>query len=301
MPLINQIHVDSLLSNVSLKHKVSGFIAMDLFPEVSVKKSSDLYRVYQRNFRIPETKRAAKAEARQHSFDVSTATYVLERHALKDFVSDTEAENYDLADLRAEVTEELTEKILMRLEKSVADMFTTTSWSQNVSLAATACWNATTTVDPVSHFDTGTALIVLNAGVKPNVAAMGLPQFQAFKNNFQVLDRIKYTSKELGPDIAGALIGVDKMLIATASNDTAALGASDSVAAIWGDFAVLAHAPKAPGPLKPSAGYIFRRSLPMVKRWRVEERESECVEVNMEYQAKVVSSLAGFMINNVTT
>ena len=300
MPLINQIHVDSLLSNVSLKHKVSGFIAMDLFPELQVKKSSDLYRVYQRNFRIPETKRAAKAEARQWSFDVSTATYALERHALKDFVSDTEAENYDLADLRAEVTEELTEKILMRLEKSVADMFTVTSWSQNMSLAATAAWNATTTVDPVAHFDTGTVQIVTNAQVKPNVAAMGLSQFNAFKNNFQVLDRIKYTSKELGPDIAGALIGVDKMLIATASNDTAALGVADSVSAIWGDIAVLAYAPPAPGPLKVSAGYIIRRNIPMVKRWRVEERESECVEVNMEYQAKIISSLAGFMINDVT-
>lgn len=299
MPLENQLHIDSLLSQISIKYANRNYIAMELFPELQVKKSSDLYRIYNRNFRIPETKRSPKGVAREHSFEVSTASYVLERHALKEYVSDNDADNYDLADLRSETTEELTDVILRRVEKSVAELITTTAWSLNLSLAATGAWNATTTVDPVAHFDTGSAQVVLNSGNQPNVAGMAQSSWFGFKNNFQVLDRIKYTSREIGYNLAAALIGAEKLLVALGSQDTSNLGAADSISAMWDDRVFWGWAPPAPGPLKASAGYIFRKNVPMVKRYRVEERESDAIEVNMEYQAKVVSSLSGFIIADV--
>lgn len=300
MPLENQLHIDSLLSGVSIKYRNENYVADQIFPELMVKKSSDLYRVYNRNFRIPETKRSPKGVAREHSFEVSTATYVLERHALKEYVSDNDADNYDLADLRSETVEELSDVILRRREKDVAGLITTTSWSLNLSLAATAAWNATTTVDPVSHFDTGSASVVLNSGQQPNRAAMGLQSWHAFKNNFQILDRIKYTSKEVGQAMAAALIGAEKVIVSLGSEDTSNLGAADSISALWNDAVFWGYAPSAPGPLKVSAGYVFKKSIPMVKRYRVEERESDAIEVNMEYQVKVVASLAGFIIKDVT-
>lgn len=300
MPLENQLHVDSLLSQISAKYRNENHVAMELFPEVPVKKSSDLYRVYERNFRIPETKRSPKAAARELDFNVSSSTYVLERHALRNFVSDNDADNYDLADLRAEVTEDLSEKILMRMEKDVATLITTTSWSLNLSLTSTNAWNATTTVDPVEHFDTGTVSVVQNSGQMPNIAAMGLGAWNAFKNNDQVLDRVKYTSRELGMDIAAALIGAEKIVVSSMAEDTAAEGATASLASLWNDAVLWAWRPAAPGPLKPAAGYIFRKSLAMVKRYRVEERESDAIEVNMEYSVRVVASLSGFIIKDVT-
>lgn len=298
MPLRPQIHVDTLLSNVSVKYKGTGHVAMELFPELPVKKSSDLYRVYNRNFRVPETIRANKAEARQHDFEVSTASYVCERHALKQLVSDNEAENYDVADLRVDATEELTDAILRRMEKSMASLLTTTSWSQNLSLAANGTWVDTTTVDPVVHFDTATVTIVNNAQVKPNVAGMGLQVWNGFKNNANVLDRIKYTSKEVGMDVAAAMVGLDKIVLALISEDTAALGIASSISSMWADQVLILYRPERAGPMIPSAGYTFRKAMPLVKRWREEARESEAIEVNMEYQLKVVSSLSGFLINN---
>jgi len=303
MPLENQLHIDGLLSNVSVKYRNQSYIAMDLFQEVAVKKSSDLYRVHERNFRVPESLRSPKAVAKEWDFNVSTASYVLERHSLKAYVSDGDAENYDLADLRSDTTEELTDAILRRLEKSVASLITTTSWSLSLSLSSTQTWNATVTggFDPIAHCDTATAVTVLNSGNKPNRIAMGLTAKNALKNNNLVLDRIKYTSKEVNEGILASLIGVEKFLVSTQVQDTADEGASTgaAISSLWGDNVLMAFAPPAPGPLKASAGYIFRKNLPMVKRWRVEERESDAIEVNMEYQVKVVSSLSGFLIANV--
>lgn len=301
MPFRNQLHVDQLLSNVSVKYRNSDLIAMQVFPEVSVKKDSDLFRVYDRDFRIPETSRANKGVANQHFWEVSSSTYVLEDHALKDYVSDDDADNYDMADLRADTTEELTDKILLRLEKSVADLFTTTNWSLNVSLAAANDWAAanTTVSDPVPYFDTGTTTILRNGGMKPNFAIMPRNAFVGAKNHISVLDRVKYTSGEVTKNIIAGLLDVQELLVPAGAYDTAPKGLGPSITSIWGDVAFIGYKPDAPGPKRPSAGYVFRKNVPMVRRWMDDERNAEAIEVRMKYQARVVASLCGFLIKDV--
>lgn len=81
------LRVDKLLSNISVKYRNENFIAEDVFPRVPVKKESDVYRTYDRDFRLPETIRSSKGVAKEHNFEVSTAPYVLEQHSLKDYAS----------------------------------------------------------------------------------------------------------------------------------------------------------------------------------------------------------------------
>lgn len=301
MPFVNQTHVDTLLSNLSIKYRNEEYIAMQVFPEVPVKKTSDLYRVYDRNFRLPDTLRANKGLAREWGFEVSTAGYNLERHSLKDYVSDTDADNYDLADLRAETTEELTDVILRRMEKSVADLFTTTQWSLGVSLAAGAQFSAnTTTSNPIPVFDTGAATVIANSGKRPNFGILPVTGYIACKNHISVLDRTKYTTSDMSLVILARLFDLETLLMPQAVVDTSALGVASSISYLFGDIAFLGYKPSNPGPLRASSGYIFRKSIPMTKRWRVEERESDAIEVNMEYQAKVVASLSGYLINDIT-
>lgn len=300
MPLKSTQHIDTLLSNVSVKYAPSGLIAMDVFPEVPVKKESDLIRVYTRNFRIPETKRANKGLAKEHQFEVTTSSYILEQHALKDYVSDNDVDNYDAADLRTDTTEELTEKILLRMEKTVADLMTTTSWSLGVSLASGAAFSDnTTTSNPIPVFDTAATTVINNAGFKPNFAVIPRAGFISIKNHVSVLDRVKYTSKEMTPEMLKGLFDLEEVLIANGAYDSAAEGATSSVGAIWGPHALVAYKPKSAGPLKPSSGYVFRKNVPMVRRWRVEERQAEAIEVQMQYQVKVVASLSGYLIKGI--
>jgi hypothetical protein len=274
---------------------------MEVFPEVQVKKTSDLYRVYDRNFRIPNTLRANRAVSREHEWEVSTASYLLSRHSLKAYVSDTDAQNYDLADLRSETVEELTDVILRRIELDVASLFTTTNWSLNVSLASGAEFTANTvTSNPLPVFDTGASTIIANGGIAPNFGILPRAALVACKQHVSILDRIKYTSAEITEKMLASLFGLEQLLVPQAAYDTSNLGATSSISNFYDDIAFLGHKPASAGPLKVSSGYIFRNSIPMVKRWRVEEREAEAIEVNMEYQAKVVASLSGYLIKNAT-
>lgn len=300
MPQKNQLHVNQLLSNVSVKYTNSEYIWDKVFPQIPVVKDTDLYRVYDRNFKVPETKRAPKAVANEFQFEVSTSTYSLERHALKDYVEDDEKDNYDQGSLEVDTTENLTDAIYRRIELSVASLFTTTNWSLNVSLAATAAWNANTTVsDPVPVVDTGTSTVIANSGKTVNFMILPRDGYVAAKNHVSILDRVKYTSSEVSQNMLAALFGVSEMHVPTAVQDTAANGLAASISPMWGNSAFLGWKPASPGMKTPSCGYIFMKSAPRVKKWREEERSSDAIEVEVKYQPKVVASLTGYLIKAI--
>lgn len=298
MPLKSNLHVNQLLSNVSVQYKNEEYIAGKLFPQIPVVKDTDLYRVYDRNFKVPESKRAPKAVANEFGFDFSTSSYALEQHALKDYVGVDEEENNDQGSLQVDTTESLTDAIYRRMELSMAALFTTTQWSLNVSLAAAAAFTANTTVsDPVPIFDTGATTVIANSGKTPNFGFIPRPEFVAIKNHISVLDRVKYTSSEVSVEMIKALVGLQELHIPTAMQDTAAEGIAPSMSSFFAAKCFLGWKPAGGGGIKtPSCGYMFMRSTPRVRSWFDNERNATAVEVEVKYQPKVVASLTGYLI-----
>ncbi len=300
VPLRSQLHVDQLLSNVAVKYKNENFIHEQVFPMVPVKKTSDVYRTYNRNWVIPETNRAIGGLAKEHLFEIGTSNYSLEKHALKSYVADTAADNYDITDLRVDVTEDLVEKVMMKKEQLCAALFTTTSFSLGATLAAADRW-VTTTGTPIPQYDTACATVIGNSGQKPNYSIIPLDSYNALKNHATIVDRVKYTSRELSPAIIGALLGVNEILVPNMYVDSGLYGASaaaGAVASMWKtSFAFLGVKPKSPGFYALSSGYCFQKAKPMVRRWREEEREADAIEIDQEFVFKVVASLTGYYIN----
>src|SRR5436190_2018622 len=98
MPLPSQVHRDAALENVSVAYKPGDLIAQDLCPMVPVNHESNVYYVYSKDqLVIPETRRAIGAEAQRATFSLSTATYKVQEHALKDFIPDRMRNNADPA------------------------------------------------------------------------------------------------------------------------------------------------------------------------------------------------------------
>ena len=300
MPFVSQLGVDKLLSQVSLRYSSKDFLADKIFPELMVKKDSDLYRIYTQDFRIPETARANKGVANEHFWEVSSASYLLEDHALKDYISDDDIDNYDNADLRADTVEELTDVIMRRREKSVLDLFTTTNWSLNVSLAAANAWTQDTTVsNPIPVVDTAATTILNNSGKMPNYGIISRTGFVGAKNHQSVLDRLKYTSAEVTVKMMAGLFDLEEFMVSKAQQDTSARGATSVQGSMLGDICFVGWKPSRPSPKAPSAGYIFRKDVPMVRRWRDDERNAEAIEVRAKYQAKIVASLCGYLIKDI--
>lgn len=299
MPTIGQVKRDKLLGNLSAKYRNIDFIADKVFPFIPVKLDSDLYRVYDRDFRTYNSERAMGAESNVADFNVSSASYVLKRKSLKEYIPDPLKENYEIGDLLGDATEDLTDKILREFERETMNLFTTTSWSQNASLAAAALWSANTTVsNPILPVDTGTSAILKNSGMRPTVGMLNHDAFEVLKNHVSILDRVKYTSAEVSETMIAGLFGLQELLIARAARDTSEEGATSSISYMLDDVFWLGVKGK-PGLKYNGAGATFRKATPLVKRWRDEPRESDVVEVNMSFVPKIINSLSGYLIKNV--
>lgn len=300
MPLKSQLHVNQLLSNVSVQYKNSEYIWDKLFPQIPVMKDTDYFRVYDRVFKIPETKRAPKALAREFSFEFSLSSYALEQHALKDYVGVDEEENNDQGSLKVDATENLTDAIYRKLEDMAASLFTSTNWSLNVSLSTAQQFSLNSiTSDPIATYDTATTVIINNSGKTPNFAVLPRDGYVAVKNHVSVLDRVKYTSSLVTAEMLKGLMGFSELLVPTAVKDTAAIGLTPSISPFFADFSFVGWKPQSGGGIKtPSCGYWFIRSQPRTRSWFDEERNATAIEVEIKAVPKIVASLTGYLIKD---
>ena len=157
----------------------------------------------------------------------------------------------------------------------------------------------TTVSNPIPIFDTAATTIIGNSGMMPNQAVIPRTSFIAIKNHVSVLDRIKYTSSMITKEMIAGLFDLEKVHVPVTQYDQAAKGATSSITSIWdNDKCFVYWRPANAGIKTPSAGYTFKKNRNIVKRWRDEEIEGEWIEVNVEYDPKVVASLTGYVINN---
>src|SRR4051812_44359295 len=90
------VHIDQVLTQISLGFPNNGLVAEALFPTVVVRKQSDKYYVFGREAWVPESGdyRAPGTEANEiPGLKVSTDTYYAQEHALQMAVTDEEREN----------------------------------------------------------------------------------------------------------------------------------------------------------------------------------------------------------------
>lgn len=301
MPIVSQLKVDKALSNISVQYKNADYVADQMIPTIPVNDESGKFYVYNRNFRLPETIRRDGAEANQHQFAVSISSYQTVEHALKDVVTDRAAKNYGLASLKTDTVEELTDKIMLRKEKAVADLFTTTSFSLNVSLAAAGQWTLDTlSSNPILLMDTAGSTVLANSGFLPNFAFMERKVMLAAKNHTTVIgERVKYTSAEITKKTLAALFEMPEILVGMAQVDAAAEGLTDNIGDVWPDHILVAYKATRPSVKSPSMGYFFVDEKRQVRTWRNEARKGEEIEVGESYVPKIVASLAAYLIKDV--
>jgi len=173
-------------------------------------------------------------------------------------VADGDADNYDLGNMRRVMTEKLQDKILLKLESVVAGNFddteiATADYSAGVTLAATAQFSSNSAgTNPIPIFDTGALTILGNSGAEANFKIVPKEVYLKMKAHTSVVDRIKYTSKEISEGIVSALLGSGEMLVPTARYDSSAEGVTASIGVVWTDNCFIGYKPSSPSIMDPA-------------------------------------------------
>lgn len=303
--------INAPLSNLSVKYAndKESFLASKVFPQVPVKKESDAYYIYGRdNMRVPETLRANKAPANEDGYTLSTSTYELEQHSLRDLISQRDRDNADSAlSPDVDTMENLTEKILLRKEiQCAATLFTTTSFSNNHSLTSTLKWTAlTTTSDPIGDVSTATTVILQNSAKKPNKLIFGHGVMQGLKDHPNIIERIKYSERGIiTSEILSAVFDVASIHVGETVQNTGTEGGTDTLAFVWASDAWLGYVDSSTRLKSASAVKTLVKQqngqFPFaVKKYADQERDGDWIEVNSFFVTKAVASQAAYLIRGV--
>jgi len=310
------VHIDVVLSQISIAYPNNGMVGESLFRRVNVNKQSDRYYIFGReawsvhhggDFRAPGTV-ANEIEG----LLLSTDTYFAQEHSLQLPITDEERENADspLAPDR-DGTELVTAKVLLAREIAIKDMATTAAnyeAAYTVTLSGTAQWNDYTNSNPIADIRTGFRTIHAGLFIEPNLAVIPYQVMTQLEDHPDFIERIKYSERGiLTSEIIASILGIETIIVPGMGFNSANPGQAVSLGYLWGKDVILAYVPPRAGLRIPAYGYEFnwgyRGSRPMVvERWREEPRKSDLVRVSRRYDLKFVAlgatskQIAGYLI-----
>jgi len=321
-PAQSDLHVNAPLTNVSVAYiqNSSDFIATKVFPQVPVKKQSDLYWKYSKSDwrRTDVAKRAPSTESPGVGYKMDTDTYFAHVYAVHKDIDDQIRANADSNfKVDSDTTKFVTNQLLLKRDIDWSSTFFTTSvWDTEktgVSSGPTTNqflqWNDDAS-DPINDVSSWLVDFRESTGQKPNKMVLGANVLQELKNHPDIIDRIKYTQRGIvTEDLLATLFGVETIVTAYATKSTGAEinDAEDQDAAASYSFIndsksiLLAYSPSAPSLMTPAAGYTFtwdgyssgNSEGVRIKNYRQERIASDRIEGEMTYDMKVVASDMG--------
>lgn len=313
-PTPQDLHVNALLTSLSIGYTNPAYIADKMFPIVGVNKQSDIVPKYDQShwFRDNAKMRAPGTRSEGGGFTVDTSdSYFCNRWSRRFEIPDELRKNADAPwKLDEDATRFVTDKLQMRREVAFASAFFTTSvWGTDKTGATDFTqWSnygaSTPDVDVATYRDA----VEATAGIEPNKFALGKQVFLQLKNHPTLLDRIKYTQRaQMTADLIAALFEFDELLVGRSIYTTTKEGtaeASVSYSRIWGKNALMLYVPASASLLTPAAGYTFvwqvvANALQYIKRMRDEEKEIDIVEANSYFAQKATATKAGLFMSSV--
>jgi len=305
-PTLTDVHIDTPLSNVSIKYQNALYVAEKLFPAVTVNKESDKYFKYgKEDFRIYKALRADGAEAQEVDWSVSTDSYSCDEYALSKLVTDRMRDNADNP-LKPDIdtTEYLTNMILLQLENKIMSIATDTNnyaSGHYETLSGTDQWDDYENSDPRKTISDAKSVIAKKIGQDPNTIIVGKEVHEKLKYHPKILDAIKYTNLGVATvDLLKQLFEVDNYYVAGALYETATEGQTSSLNYLWGKNLIVAYVAPNVGLKVLTFGVTFRKTgYRRVKKWREEKRNGDMIEVADLFVPKVVCSDAAYLLKSV--
>lgn len=311
-PTSSDLHVDALLTNMSIGYKNPAYIADTLFPQVQVRKQADIVPRYDRShwFRSLAKLRAPATKSERSGFTVDkTMTYFCDRYSfgfeIPDDVRDNADEPYNMDRDGAEFVSDKMQ--LVRENNWVTDFFTTGKWTTDKTGGVNfTVWSNYGASDPLGDVTTYKDTVEALIAREPNTLVIGKEVWSKLKWHPDLVDTIKYTQRgQVSLDLAASLLELASIKVGTSLVTTTAEGTAEAsvvYSRIWGKHGLLMYIVPNPSLMTPAAGYTFvwnrvPSALQYVKRMRDEEREVDIIEGNSYFDQKITAADAGLFLS----
>lgn len=314
MPNVQMVHVDRMLSNISIGFKNEDFIADQIFKSVTVDHQSNRYYVYGKEaFRQHDDRRAPGTDANEIAWRLSDDTFYCEGHALRHPIPDEEIQNADDSfNLESDGTELVTQGILLNKEIDAASkLLDASSYDSSLVVATGGAgqplkWSNDLS-NPVHDIENIKRVMHQKSGLMPNTLVMSYPVFSRLRIHPVLLAYFKFANLSIIPiDMMKEFFDIPNIIVGKALKSTEFdyNGGQDPLSYIWGNSAVLGYVPTTPGRKTPALGYSFMWNKDgdgavQVRRWYETGKRSTIIEAERWYSQKIVSSVAGCLFPDV--
>lgn len=328
-----QLYIDPILTGFSLGYEEQTLYGTRLAPEMTVRSKSGRYRVFDRSHwllysdrREPGTQ-TRTIQPRKWSED----TYKTQQHALKGFVADEERRELTslggLADATfggdlqidpdRDVTEDTTGAILRGHENLVQSRFRNTAnyaAGHTTALAGASKWSDYTYVtsgdvtsivsNPVADIKAAVFKVYLDTGRWPNTMVIPIDALGVIEGHPRVVDRFKnfaLTDPEAWKQLLNVPAPENFFIVDSKYNAAQNVYASESISSFWGQDVWIGLVDPTPGQRTKTFAKTFVYPQPngevrAVDSWRENDPRGDWHRTTYEYDVKIVSNVAGYLI-----
>lgn len=307
------LHVDRMLTEVSIGYRNLRYIADEIFPMLGVRKQSDLIPVHDKSawFRDEAHIRAPGTESEGGGWTVSQTNYYCPRYSYRTEIHDEDRDNADDNwNLDADATEFVTDKLFLRRERNFGlSAFTTGKWGTDYTgVTNFAQWSDYGASDPAQDLAGWMDEVEVDIGREPNTLVIGKQAWMKLKFHPVLIDAIRYTQRGVLTDaLIAELLDLDRVLVGRALYTADPEGtpeANVTYSRIWGKHALLAYVTPRPALRTATAGYTFvwqrvPNARQYIKRYRYETKEMDAIEANSYFDQRIISPEAGIFLSSV--
>jgi hypothetical protein len=297
--------IDPILTTVAQGYTNNAFVGAYLFPKAPVaQRGGRIISFGKEDFMLYATGRTPGSNTKRVQFGYGSSSYALESHSLEGVVpvelqQDASAvTSINLGTLAVAKTQDI---ISLRLEKAHADLATDAgryATDHKASLVGDDQWSSAKS-SPVADVESAKEIVRQAIGKRPNTLVMGAQVFAWLKQHPSVIDRIKYTGRDIPtPALLAALFDVANVWV----GDAVYADDGGTFADVWGTNVVLAYT-ETGGVAdmgRPSYGYTYQlNGYPIVEApYQDRNAKSWIYPVTDEVAAVIAGASAGFLIAN---
>lgn len=255
--------IDPILTAVAQGYTNNDFVGNRLFPVVSVAaRAGHVIKFGREDFLLYNTRRAPGQNTRRVQFGRSEGKFSLADHSLEGAVP-IEIEEESAAvpgiDEGSRAVRKVQNIMALGVEFEQATLARDASKYANENKIVVQAGDKWTTPDsdPINMVSDGIEAIRRKIGKRPNTAVIGASVFKALKVHPQIIERIKYTGRDVPTrELIASLFEIDELLVGEAVFSTDGKTITD----VWGGDVVLAYTETASLAEQgsPSYGYTYQ-------------------------------------------
>lgn len=310
MPEPRELHVDSVLTNMSVRYRNEAMIWPLLMPIVKVSKRSDIFFRYVKedSFRLVDDKIGPKSLPNEVDWGTQEDNYSVRDHALGDWLPQETIDNADNP-LQPETDTNDFVNLLLDLvqEQRVSGIvFNPASYptGNKVTLSGTSQWGQSAD-DPVGNILDA----VEGCFIRANTVVMGADAWKVYRKLPEVLDAVKGSTRYQGSpgglatvqECAG-LFEVDNWIIGRGRYIATKEGQTASYSRLWGKHCSALYVEKNPGVKTVTFGVTFAEMLRETQRDFDKKRGvkgAHYIKVAWNSDEKIIASDLGYFFENV--